>query len=141
MFRGVVNGEPIPDLAANLCAENVRQGLAAVDIQVVYYQMNGLGFRILQGQVEGYLCELKRRPVRRGEGEVPTRLRLYSAENIRRAAALVFAIRPGFAPRHGRRGRADVGVQRDWLLIQATTGFLESYGCSYVSRTSSIWAM
>jgi|SRR5579863_1772129 len=62
-----------------------------MNIQVVHHQMDGLGFRILKGQVEGYLCELKRRPVRRGEGEVPARLRLYGAENISRAAALIFA--------------------------------------------------
>src|SRR5258708_37724185 len=89
-----------------------------MNIQVVHHQMDGLGLRILNGQVEGYLCELKRRSVRRGEGEVPARLRLYGAENISRSAALIFAIPPGFAPRLGRRGRADIGVQRDWLLIQ-----------------------
>lgn len=44
-----------------------------MDIQVVHHQADGLGFRILQGQVEGYLRELKRRAVRRGEGEVPAR--------------------------------------------------------------------
>src|SRR5437867_7873554 len=74
--------------------------------------MDGLYFRILNGQVEGYMCELKRRPVRRGECEVPARLRLYGAEDISRAAAFVFAIPPGFAPRLGWKGRADIGVQR-----------------------------
>jgi len=44
---------------------------------------------------------------------------LYHAENIGRAAALVFVITPGFASRHGRRGGANIGVQRDRLLIQA----------------------
>jgi len=54
--------------------------------------MNGLGFWVLNGQMEYDLCELKRRPVRRGKGEVPAHLRLYGAENISRAAALIFAI-------------------------------------------------
>src|SRR5229473_7714063 len=90
-----------------------------MNIQVVHHQMDSLDFWILNGQVKGYLRELERRPVWRGECEVPARLRLYGAENISCAAALVFAIPPRFAPRLGRRGRADIGVQRDWLLIQA----------------------
>jgi len=44
---------------------------------------------------------------------------LYGAEDISRAAALVFVISSRFPPRRGRRGRTDVGVQRDRLLIQA----------------------
>ena len=50
---------------------------------------------------------------------MPARLRLYGAENIGRAAALIFVIPPRFPSRLGRRGGADVGVQRDWLLVQA----------------------
>jgi len=53
--------------------------------------------------------------------EVPARLRLYRAENISRAAALIFAISPGFAPRLGRRSRADVGVQRDGLHLRQSS--------------------
>ena len=33
--------------------------------------MDGLGFRVLNSQVEGYLRELKRRTIRRGECESP----------------------------------------------------------------------
>ena len=43
---------------------------------------------------------------------------LYGAEDISRAAALVFVVSSRFPPRLGRRGRADVGMQRDRLLIQ-----------------------
>ena len=90
-----------------------------MDIQVVHHQMNGLGFRILNGQLECHLGEFKPRTVRRGKGEVPTCFGLYCAEDIGRAAALILVITPSFTPRHGRRGRADVGVQGDWFLIQA----------------------
>jgi hypothetical protein len=43
----------------------------------------------------------------------------YGAEDIGRAAALVFVIAPGFPPRCSRRGGAEVGMQGDRLLVQA----------------------
>ena len=47
-----------------------------------------------------------------------TRLRLYRAENIGRAAPFVLVIPPRFPPRLGWGGGTHVGVQRDRLLIQ-----------------------
>src|SRR6266851_3476019 len=79
--------------------------------------MDGLSLRVLNGQVEGHLRELKRRTVRRGEGKVPACFGLYRAENICRATTLVFVIAPGFAPRRSRRGGADVSMQSDRLLV------------------------
>src|SRR5437868_9731553 len=90
-----------------------------MDIQVVHHQMDGLGFRILNGHLEGYLRELKRRTVRCGECEMAAGFGLYGAEDISRAAALVFVISSRFPPRYGWTGRADVGVQRDGLIIQS----------------------
>src|SRR5260370_750580 len=44
-----------------------------MNIQVVHHQMDSLAFRILNGQRNGYLRELVRRPVWRGEFEVTDR--------------------------------------------------------------------
>ena len=82
------------------------------------------GFRVLKSQFEGHLGELEAGAIRRGEGEVTARFRLDRAENIGCAAALVFVVAPCFAPRFGRRGGTNVGVQRDRLLIQADYRFL-----------------
>src|SRR6266851_3780116 len=90
--------------------------------------MDSLSLRVLNGQVEGHLRELKRRTVRRGEGIVPACFGLYRAENIRRAAALVFVIPPGFAPRRSRRGGADVGMPSDRFLVQTNNRLLGIVG-------------
>jgi len=55
----VVNREAVPDLIANLHTEDVRQRLAAVDVEVVHDQVDGLCLRVLHRQVAGDLCELK----------------------------------------------------------------------------------
>src|SRR5258706_4729561 len=68
--------------------------------------------------MEGYLRELKGRTVRRREGEVPARFGFYGAENVGCAAALVFVVAPCFPSWCSRRGWTDVGMQRDWLLVQ-----------------------
>jgi hypothetical protein len=47
----VVNGKPIPYLAAELGAVEIRQGLLVMDVQVVHHQMDGLGLRIRKGQL------------------------------------------------------------------------------------------
>ena len=77
---------------------------------------------------DGNLSELKARTIRRGEGEMTTRFRLYRAENIGRAATFVFVIASRFPPRFGRRGGPDIGVQRDRLLVQADHRFLGIVG-------------
>jgi hypothetical protein len=41
--RRVVHGEPVPDFAPGLGAVPVRQGLAAMRIQVVHHQVDALG--------------------------------------------------------------------------------------------------
>src|SRR5207237_983197 len=69
-----------------------------MDIQVVHHQMDGLGFRILNGHLEGYLRELKRRTVRCGECEMAADFGFYGTEDISRAAALVFVISSRFPP-------------------------------------------
>src|SRR6185312_6832618 len=85
---------------------------------------DGLSLGVLHRQMEGYLCELKRRTVRRREGEVPARFGFYGAENVGCAAALVFVVAPCFPSWCSRRGWADVGMQRDWLLVQTHHRFL-----------------
>ena len=87
--------------------------------EVVHHQMDGLGFWILQSQMEQDLRELESRPIRGGEGEVASRFRLYGAENIGGATAFILTVLSCFPPRFGRRGRTGVGVQRDRLLVQA----------------------
>jgi hypothetical protein len=53
-----------------------------MDVQVIHYQMDGLRFRILKGQLKNDLCELDRRAIRCGECEMAARLWLYRAENM-----------------------------------------------------------
>ena len=125
-----MDGEPVPDLAAHLGPVEIREWLAAMDVQVVQNQVNSVGIRILDGQMEGHSSERKRRTVGRGEGEVPSRSGFYRAEDIGRAVALVFAVAPCFASRRGRGRRPDIGVQRDRLLIQANHGLLRIVGRS-----------
>ena len=55
----VVNGEPIPDFAADLRAEQVRQWLETMDVQIVHDQMDGFGLGILQGQFKNHLRKLE----------------------------------------------------------------------------------
>ena len=57
-----------------------------------------------------------------------TGFRLYGAENIRCATTFVFVISPRFPSRFRRRGGTDIGVQRDWLLVQADHRFLRIVG-------------
>src|ERR1017187_3036337 len=95
-----------------------------MNIQVVHHQMDGLGFRVLKSQLEGYLRKLNRRTIWRREYEVLARLRLYRTENIGGTTALVFVILPRFPSRCRWRGWPDVGMQRDRLLIQAHHRFL-----------------
>ena len=59
---------------------------------------------------------------------MPAGFGLYRAENIGRAAALVFVIPPGFPPRRAGEARADIGVQRDRLLIQTDHRFFGIVG-------------
>jgi len=56
---GVVHGETVPDLAADLHPENVSQRLAAVNIEIVHDQVDRLSVRVLQGQFAGDSCELE----------------------------------------------------------------------------------
>src|SRR5947207_16017071 len=76
-----------------------------VAAEVVHHQMDRLGFWILQGQVEQDLRELESRPIRGGEGEMPSRFGLYGAENIGDAAAFIFTVLSCFPP--GLAGEAD----------------------------------
>src|SRR6266576_3320679 len=89
-----------------------------MDVQVIHYQMDGLGFRILKGQLKNDLCELDRRAIRCGKCEVAARLWLYRAENIGCAAAFIFVVSSRFPSRLCWRSRPDVGMQGNRLLIQ-----------------------
>ena len=59
VFWRVVNGESIPDFAADLLAEQVRQRLAPMDVQVVHDEMDRVGVRILDCQIDQYLNEAR----------------------------------------------------------------------------------
>ena len=139
--RRVVNGEAVPDFGADLRAIEVSQGLAAVDIQVIHHQVDGLSFRVLHGQVEGHLRELKRRAVWRRECEMPAGLRLYRAENVGRTATFVFVILSRFPSRLAAEAGRTSACNVTGFSSKHTTGCLGSYGCSYVYSTSSILAM
>jgi len=85
--------------------------------EIVHHQMDCLCIRVLKDQFGDDLRELNTRSIRRGEGEMPARLRLYGAENVSRTASFILVIPPGFPSRLRRRRRANIGVERDGLLI------------------------
>ena len=45
-----------------------------VDIEVIHYQVDGLRFRVLKGQLEDHPRELEAGTIRRGKGEMAARL-------------------------------------------------------------------
>src|SRR5258708_20999506 len=119
MSRCVMDSESVPYLAANILTKCVRQRFAAVDVEIVHDQMDGVGLRVLHRHITGCQSELERRAVGRGVCEMATGFGLYGAENIGGTTALVLAVAPGLPPRLSRRGGADVSVQRNRLLVQA----------------------
>src|SRR5262249_61877103 len=89
-----------------------------MNVQVVHHQMDRLRVRVCQCQGDRHLGELEARTIRCGECEAPPGLWLYGAKNIGGSAALVLVIPTRFPPWRCRRGWANIGVQRDRLLIQ-----------------------
>src|SRR6266853_748147 len=112
-----------------------------MDIQVVHHQMDGLGFRILNGHLEGYLRELKRRTS--GVGNVKWRPALGStaqktlAVPQRSYSLSRLASRPGTAGEAGRTSACNV----TGFSSRQSTGCCGSYDFLYVASTSSILAM
>jgi len=90
-----------------------------MNVEVIHDEVDRFNCRMGDGQVESNLRELKPRPIRRREGEMASRLWLDRAKHIGDTAAFVFAVPSGRAPRRRRRGRADIGVERDRLFVQA----------------------
>src|SRR5450755_1215036 len=99
--------EAVPDLTAELDTIEIGEGLAAVSIQVIHCQVSGFRRRVLTGQLEGHVRELKGRPIRRGERKMPPRFRFYRTEDIGRSATLVFVIASGLSSRRSWGGRTD----------------------------------
>ena len=122
MGRRVVDRESIPDFPADVFAEQIRQRLTAMDIQIVQNQMDRICFRICHRQVKDNLGELNGGSIRRWEREVTACLWLYRAEDVGRSASFVFAVASRF-PAGRRCGRGSyLGVQCYRLLIQADYG-------------------
>ena len=55
----VMNGEPVPDLAADLLSKGIGQGFAAVRVEIVHHQVNGPGGRVLHRYFAGEPREFK----------------------------------------------------------------------------------
>ena len=113
-----MDGEAIPDFCGHFRAEDIRQRLPAMDVEVVHYQVDRFRFRVCHRQGDGNLSELEARTIRRGEGEMTAGLRFYGAEDIGGPATLIFVIPPRLPSRHRRRGGPHVGMQGDRLLVQ-----------------------
>ena len=150
MLGCVVNSEPAPDLASDFLAEYIGQGFAAVRVEVVHHQVDGLGGRVFHRQVAGEPCELKGGSIAGGSGKVAARLGLHRAENISRSATLVFAISSGLPPWYSRRRRSDIGMQGHRLPKDdhpAFSGLLEGiskhrkklFGDRYLSEVLKAW--
>ena len=86
----VVNGETVPDFAADVVPEQVCQGFGAMNVEVVQDQVDGGGCRVLESKLEGHFGELECGTIRRGEGEVAAGNRLIAErmlETVRRSGA------------------------------------------------------
>ncbi len=59
--RRVMDRESAPDFCGHFGAEDIGQRLPAMDIEVVHHEMDGLGFRVFQGQGDDRLSELEAR--------------------------------------------------------------------------------
>ena len=46
----VVNSETVPDFIGHFGTEDIAQGLPAMDVEVIHYQVDGLGVRVFQRQ-------------------------------------------------------------------------------------------
>ena len=79
-----------------------RPAAISMDVEVVDDEMNRGGVSILPDQVAGDGSEFGGRAIRRSKSEVLSGLRLHGAEDIGRAAALVFTVLPRLAARDGR---------------------------------------
>ena len=102
----VVDRESAPYFPADFFAEQIRQRLTAMEVEIIHNEMDCVGVGVLQRQVEGCLSELDGRAVRCGKREgrpafgstaqktlaVPHRL--YSLSRL--------ASRPGSAAEGGR---------------------------------------
>ena len=64
-----MDGEAIPDFRGHFRAEDIRQRLAAMDVEIVHHQVDRFRFRVYHFQGDGDLSELKTRTIWRREGE------------------------------------------------------------------------
>src|SRR5260370_16650272 len=119
-----MGGETIPDFCGHFRAEDIGQGLPAMDVEVVHYQVNRFRFRVCQRQGGGDLSELKTRTVWRGKSEMAACFGFDGPENIGRPATFIFVIPPCLPSRYGRRGRPHAGMQGDWLFVPTAPRFL-----------------
>jgi len=126
MLGRVMDREAVPDRAAPFLSEIVGEGLPAMDIQVIHHQVDLSRTGIAAHDRLQRLGKFWRRAVGGGQGEMPTGFRLHGAEDIGGAASFVLVV-PFRRPTGGSGNRRpDVGVQRDWLLVQADDWFSRS---------------
>jgi hypothetical protein len=121
--RRIVNRESVPHLSADLGTKGVSERLPAVDVEVIQHEMNLRRTGVAKGELKDHLGELKAGSVRRGEGEMTASLGLYRTEDIGRSASLLLAISFGQAARTCWPRGANLGMERDWLLIHANDRF------------------
>ena len=95
-----------------------------MDIQIVHDQVDRLGRGILHRQFAEEAGELEGTAIGCGDGEVSAGFGFHRAEDIGRAAALVFAIPTGFPAGFGRRGRTDIRMQGHRLFVQTDNWLL-----------------
>jgi hypothetical protein len=77
-----VHREAVPDLSTDLLTEQIGKRLAAMDVEVIHYQVDGPGSGILERKLEADFGEFGAGAIRRGEGEVATGLRFHGAEDV-----------------------------------------------------------
>src|ERR1035438_1648130 len=100
-----MDGEPIPQRAALLLAEVSDQRLAAVDIQVIHDEVDGVGLRVVLYDALHQTGELLTGTIRCRHGEVATGLWFHGAEYVGRATPFILIVLLGRFPWFGRNRR------------------------------------
>src|SRR5487761_1079118 len=101
-----MDGESIPESAALPLAEVSDQRLAAVDIQVIHHEVDGVGLRVVLYDALHQIGKLVTGTIRCRRGEVAAGLWLHGAEYVGRASPFILIVLLGRFPWFGRDRRA-----------------------------------
>src|SRR5579863_4835161 len=105
MFGRVVDRQAFPESVAPFLSEIVGEGLPAMNVEIVHHDVNRSRRRVTAYYGVHGSGKFRSGAIRRGQGEMPSGLRLHGTEDVRRAAPFVLVVPLGDSARSGRRRR------------------------------------